>query len=103
MGRIMVIHDETVDRTTNGKGAVNQFSVLELKQFKMEKEQRIPTLSEVLNLINQKCKVNIELKSYETADKVVDLIEHFIADKYWNYNQFIVSSFDWNALQQVVF
>jgi glycerophosphoryl diester phosphodiesterase len=42
--------------------------------------------------------VNIELKSYETADKVVDLIEHFIADKYWNYNQFIVSSFDWNAL-----
>jgi glycerophosphoryl diester phosphodiesterase len=39
--------------------------------------------------------VNIELKSYETADKVVDLIEHFIADKY--YNQFIVSSFDWNA------
>jgi glycerophosphoryl diester phosphodiesterase len=33
--------------------------------------------------------VNIELKSYETADKVVDLIEHFIADKYWNYNQFI--------------
>jgi glycerophosphoryl diester phosphodiesterase len=41
-------------------------------------------------------------KSYETADKVVDLIEKFIADKYWNYNQFIVSSFDWNALQQVV-
>jgi glycerophosphoryl diester phosphodiesterase len=53
-------HDETIDRTTNGKGAVNH-SVLELKQFKMEKEQRIPTLSEVLNLINQKCKVNIEL------------------------------------------
>jgi hypothetical protein len=34
--------------------------------------------------------VNIELKSYETADKVVDLIENFIADKHWNYNQFIV-------------
>jgi glycerophosphoryl diester phosphodiesterase len=36
-GELMVIHDETIDRTTNGKGAVNQFSVLELKQFKMEK------------------------------------------------------------------
>jgi glycerophosphoryl diester phosphodiesterase len=102
-GELMVIHDETVDRTTNGKGAVNQFSVLELKQFKIEKGQHIPTLSEVLNLINQKCEVNIELKSYETADKVVDLIENFIAEKHWNYNQFIVSSFDWNALQQVVF
>jgi glycerophosphoryl diester phosphodiesterase len=75
-GELMVIHDETIDRTTNGKGC--NFSVLELKQFKMEREQRIPTLSEVLNLINQKCKVNIELKSYETADKVVDLIEHFM-------------------------
>jgi glycerophosphoryl diester phosphodiesterase len=47
--------------------------------------------------------VNIELKSYETADKVVDLIEHFIADKYWNYNQFIVSSFDWNACSRLSF
>jgi glycerophosphoryl diester phosphodiesterase len=36
-GELMVIHDETIDRTTNGKGAVNQFSVLELKQFKMER------------------------------------------------------------------
>jgi glycerophosphoryl diester phosphodiesterase len=26
-----------------------------------------------------------------------------LRDKYWNYNQFIVSSFDWNALQQVAF
>jgi glycerophosphoryl diester phosphodiesterase len=32
-GELMVIHDDTVDRTTNGKGAVNQFSVLELKQI----------------------------------------------------------------------
>jgi glycerophosphoryl diester phosphodiesterase len=65
-GELMVIHDETIDRTTNEKER-KPFSVLELKQFKMER-QRIPTLSEVLNLINQKCKVNIELKSYETAD-----------------------------------
>jgi glycerophosphoryl diester phosphodiesterase len=100
-GELVVIHDETIDRTTNGKGAVNQFSVLELKCFQIERDQRIPTLTEVLNLIDQKCDVNIELKSYQTADKVVDLIERFIADKHWNYNQFVVSSFDWTALQQV--
>jgi glycerophosphoryl diester phosphodiesterase len=47
--------------------------------------------------------VNIELKSYETADKVVDLIENLFADKYWNYNQFIVSSFDWNACSRLSF
>jgi glycerophosphoryl diester phosphodiesterase len=32
---------------------------------------------------------------------VVDLIENFIATKNWNYTQFVVSSFDWTALQQV--
>jgi glycerophosphoryl diester phosphodiesterase len=38
----------------------------------------------------------------ETADKVVDLIEIYCGQN-WNYNQFMVSSFDWNALQQVAF
>jgi glycerophosphoryl diester phosphodiesterase len=45
-----------------------------------------------------KCDINIELKSYETAYKVVDLIEKYVSEKKWNYNQFVVSSFDWNAL-----
>jgi glycerophosphoryl diester phosphodiesterase len=98
---LMVIHDDTIDRTTDGKGFVNQFSLPELKRFRIEKEHHIPTLSEVLNLIDQKCEINIELKSYETADKVVDLIEKYVLEKKWNYNQFLVSSFDWNALQQV--
>jgi glycerophosphoryl diester phosphodiesterase len=62
-GELMVIHDETVDRTTNGKGAVNHSQYWNWNNLKW-KEQRIPTLSEVLNLINQKCKVNIELKSW---------------------------------------
>jgi glycerophosphoryl diester phosphodiesterase len=98
---LMVIHDETVDRTTDGKGLVNQFSLPELKRFRIKKEHTIPTLSEVLSLIDQKCEVNIELKSYEAADKVVDLIEKYVSEKKWNYNQFLVSSFDWNALKQV--
>jgi len=100
---LMVIHDETIDRTTNGKGFVNQFSLQELKDFRMEKEQQIPTLSEVLDLIDQKNSINIELKSYETADKVLELIEKYVLEKKWKYNQFLVSSFDWNALQQVAF
>jgi glycerophosphoryl diester phosphodiesterase len=102
-GEIMVIHDETVDRTTNGKGFVNQLSLPELKRLLINKEHTVPTLTEVLDLVNQKCFVNIELKSYETADKVVDLIEKYILEKNWNYSHFLVSSFDWNALQQVTF
>ncbi|PJJ10534.1 glycerophosphoryl diester phosphodiesterase [Flavobacterium sp. 1] len=102
-GHLIVIHDETIDRTTNGKGVVNQLTLQELKSFKINEKYRIPTLEEVLDLVDQKCFVNIELKNQDTAEKVVELIEHYISDKNWNNNHFLVSSFDWNALQQVRF
>lgn len=101
--QLIVIHDETIDRTTNGKGFVNTLSLPELKVFEIDHKYRIPTLTEVLDLVNQKCFVNIELKSYEAADKVVELIEKYINEKNWKYSHFLVSSFDWNALQQVKF
>ncbi|MBW4361989.1 glycerophosphodiester phosphodiesterase [Flavobacterium taihuense] len=102
-GHLIVIHDETIDRTTNGKGVVNQLILREIKSFKINDEYEIPTLAEVLDLVNQRCFVNIELKNQDTAEKVVQLIEHYILDKYWSHTHFIVSSFDWNALQQVRF
>lgn len=100
---LMVIHDETIDRTTDGQGLVSSFSLPELKRFKIDKTHSIPTLTEVLNLIDQKCDINIELKSFESADYVVALIEKYVNEKNWKYDRFIVSSFDWNALQQVAF
>ena len=99
-GDIIVIHDETIDRTTNGKGLVNNFSLAELKTFLIDEKYQIPTLNEVFDLVNKKCLINIELKGLGTASKVVALIEEYIADKNWNYDHFIVSSFEWNMLQE---
>jgi len=102
-GHLIVIHDETIDRTTNGKGVVNQLTLAELKSFRINEKFEIPTLEEVLDLVDQRCFVNIELKNQDTAEKVVQLIEHYISDKKWKNSDFLVSSFDWNALQQVRF
>ena len=102
-GHLIVIHDETIDRTTNGKGVVDQLTLQKLKSFRINEKHEIPTLEEVLDLVDQRCFVNIELKNQDTADKVVQLIEHYISDKNWNHNNFLVSSFDWNSLQQVRF
>jgi glycerophosphoryl diester phosphodiesterase len=102
-GELMVVHDETIDRTTNGKGFVNKLSLRELKAFRINGEHQIPTLKEVFDLVNQDCFINIELKSYDTTEKVVSLIEKYVAKKRWKYNRFLISSFDWNALQQVAF
>ncbi|WP_289664568.1 glycerophosphodiester phosphodiesterase [Flavobacterium panacagri] len=99
-GHIIVIHDETIDKTTNGKGLVSSFSLAELKSFLIDGKHQIPTLTEVFDLVNRKCLINIELKGLGTASKVVELIEEYIAAKNWNYNHFIISSFEWNMLQE---
>jgi glycerophosphoryl diester phosphodiesterase len=100
-GHIIVIHDETIDRTTNGKGFVNTLSLTELKSFLIENQYEIPTLNEVFDLTDKKCLINIELKGVGTSNKVVSLIEEYISDKNWNYEHFIISSFDWNYLEEV--
>ncbi|EJG00721.1 glycerophosphodiester phosphodiesterase [Flavobacterium sp. F52] len=99
-GYLIVIHDETIDRTTNGKGLVNDFTLAELKSFLIDGKYQIPTLNEVFDLVNKKCFVNIELKGLETAPKVVSLIEEYISEKDWKYEHFIISSFDWNMLEE---
>jgi glycerophosphoryl diester phosphodiesterase len=92
---IMVIHDETIDRTTNGKGLVNQFKSSQLKEY------GIPTLIEVLDLTNRSCFINIELKGIGTADAVVELLQNYISNKNWIYTDFLISSFDWKMLERV--
>jgi glycerophosphoryl diester phosphodiesterase len=100
-GEIMVIHDATIDRTTNGQGIVNSLSLRELKSFRIEKEHEIPTLIEVLNLVNKRCIINIELKGKGTAIPVVALIEKYVLEKNWQYPHFLISSFDWVSLLDI--
>ncbi|KFF07079.1 glycerophosphodiester phosphodiesterase [Flavobacterium reichenbachii] len=99
-GHIIVIHDETIDRTTDGNGLVNSFSLSELKSFLIDGKYKIPTLNEVFDLVDKKCLINIELKGLGTARKVVKIIEEYISEKNWNYEDFIVSGFDWNMLEE---
>lgn len=92
--KIMVIHDEKIDRTTNEIGFVKSFTSSQLKKLE------IPTLIEVLELVNRNCFVNIELKGIETAKPVVDLLANYISYKNWNYIDFLISSFDWKMLEE---
>ncbi len=100
-GQIIVIHDETIDRTTNGNGAVRDHSLLVLQTHQIDRRFRIPVLADVLELANRKVLVNIELKVFETAGPVVDLIEKYVLEKNWRYDDFLISSFDWVALEKV--
>lgn len=100
-GVVMVIHDETLNRTTNGTGLVRNFTCLQLQAFQVDKKQFIPTLEEVLNAIDKKCSVNIEIKSNDLAIQLVAIIERYVAEKKWTYEHFLVSSFEWTNLEQI--
>ncbi len=66
-GRLAVIHDETLDRTTNGRGAVRDRTLAELKQLDAGKGEPIPSLEEVLELVQGRGRLLVELKQPEAA------------------------------------
>ena len=62
---------------------------------------KIPTLSEVLTFVDNKCLVNIELKGQDTANEASRLIAFFVDKKGWEYNNIIVSSYQKDLLEAV--
>lgn len=78
----VVIHDHTVDRTTNGRGAVSDLTLSELKLLNasvgsgdMDSEERIPTLDETLAWARGKTRLVIELKGTERPALVRSTID----------------------------
>ena len=67
----MVIHDTTVDRTTNAKGAVAELTLDQLQALDAGDGARIPTLAESLDVVGARCHVDIEVKAKAAADSVV--------------------------------
>ena len=96
-GELVVIRDKKVDRTTNGRGLISKKTRTELKKLNAGKRQKIPLLSEVIDLVNKKIKINIEIKDKQA----IPLVNQIIVDsvkKRWNYSHFLVSSFSQNIL-----
>ena len=94
--RLVVVHDETVDRTTNGQGYVKELAFDELRKLDAGKGEKIPTLEEALELTRGKVMLQIELKAMEATDLVVHLIEEMKAEK-----DVVITSFMQEALERV--
>ena len=99
-GELVVCHDETIDRTSDGHGNIRDYTLSELRQFDFSRphpEQgrtRIPLLKDVLDLIkNEKVTLNIELKTgvvrYPGIEqKTVEMVHEFgLEDRIW-YSSF---------------
>jgi len=89
----MVIHDETIDRTTSKTGLVTDYSAKELQAL------GIPALIDVFKLVDNRCEINVEIKTFSATQAVLNLI----AKSTFDQSKILISSFDWNALQEVRF
>ena len=110
--KLIVIHDATLDRTTNGHGSVCDHSLEELKQLDAGSwfhsdfaGQRLPELGEVLELVDGRVITNIEIKSHAyEPHHPPDAIEKQVVDLVKRKNlqdSILISSFDSNVLQQI--
>ncbi|GGD80060.1 glycerophosphoryl diester phosphodiesterase [Maribacter cobaltidurans] len=100
-GEIVVFHDETVDRLTNGAGKIEGYSIVELGRLKLDGGHKIPMLQDVLKLMNNKVALNIELKGENTADRVNHIMNSYIENNGWSPENFVISSFKWDELRDM--
>ena len=107
-GEVVVFHDEKVNRCTNGKGAIADYTLVRLKKLDAgswfaEKFAgvRVPSLAEVLKLCLNKIAVNIEIKTEAVTDAISGGIEEAclkIVYQIGMRGQVVFSSFDPRAI-----
>ncbi len=83
--KIVVIHDSTIDRTSNGKGFVNKIAYKEIRKYNFgtkNKPQKIPTLTEVIKKYNNTL-IFIELKVEVTKEELNNILSKNTTNTYY--------------------
>lgn len=109
-GQVVLLHDETLERTTDGKGLLSEATFDEVRSLDAGSwfdsaytGEPVPTLGEALDLVRGRILINIEIK----GEAVSDQVEDGIADKVLRavrerdmLDQVVLSSFEPEALRQ---
>ncbi|RKN74167.1 glycerophosphodiester phosphodiesterase [Paenibacillus ginsengarvi] len=104
-GEVIVCHDTTIDRTSDGKGAISDMTVAELKKadagrwfHERFEGERLPLLEEVFDLVPPEVQINVEVKA-GIGDIVPALVK--LMERKNRLAGVFVSSFDFDILEQV--
>jgi glycerophosphoryl diester phosphodiesterase len=92
-GELLVIHDARLERTTSGRGRVAASSLAHLRSLDAGQGERIPFLREVLDLVDRRALVNVELKGRGTAGPTAALLERYVRERGWRYGGLLLSCF----------
>ena len=99
-GELVLSHENNLKRLTGKSGQLEKLTLSELKKFLVVGKYKIPTLTDVLQTIETPLFVNIELKGLNTAQATSKIITNLSKSTSWRLENFIISSFNWNELEQ---
>ena len=99
-GELVAMHDETVDRTTDGKGLVEEQTLEEVKALDAGEGQTVPTLGEILDWYGSGVHYYIETREDEAGELVMEeellqLLEQYAIPR----NQVILQSFSKDSIR----
>jgi glycerophosphoryl diester phosphodiesterase len=99
-GRLVVFHDNRLERTSSGAGYLSERSFAYLRSLDAGQGEKIPTLEEVFDLMDHRAGLNIELKGPGTAELVVQQVMDRSL-RGWSFEQILVSSFNHIELAKI--
>lgn len=99
-GRVVIIHDETLDRTTNGTGLVSESTYDYINTLRTGQGFKVPALEHALDCIDGRAICNLHLSGQDIAEPVAKILKEYIGNK-WKLEDFLVSSFDIETLQKI--
>lgn len=119
---LVLMHDATVDRTTNGTGMVCDYTLSELKLLDAGNSEQIPTLRELFELVKDHPTMTLDLelkeypigehaqKAYETCDKILAMVEEYhFADRcvinsfHQKLNEYVYTKYNGKYKQHLFF
>ena len=96
----VVMHDEKIDRTTNGTGYIKDYTLSEIRRFRLANGEPVPMLSELFEILQgQDLYVNLEFKTNKIHDEGIEAIVLALAQEYHFVHPIIFSSFNYQTLK----
>lgn len=102
-GELVLMHDKSIDRTSNGSGDVSDYTLEELKQFNLNKSngtltnEKIPSLKEVLELSRGKIYIDLDIDKKVSFNKVYALV-----NQYGMLKQVLFYSSEFNVIREML-
>lgn len=97
-GKIVVFHDQNLQRLCKKDGYIFETKSSELKDLYLPYQEKIPFLEEVFDLVRGKIPINIELKAENLFHELFELVEKYKKDYHLLEKSILISSFDHKEL-----